>query len=184
MTNAPSTFYLPPKSLTGRMGHSKPAIQILPSISGNPLPAWSKELDKIRKLSQQSKLMGKVFEVTQQEKLKRGDLVVWSGKGRSKGTPGLWRVTDINYPYEPGEVNYRTIETSVATNQNPCGEIELSTGEKCKLRVRRVSVPQDKVRLEWEGGWGGYCNDQHPVIVKIAEVYLANEMEALGIAAL
>ena len=178
MTNAAPTFYLPKDSLTGRMDHNKPAIQMLPMPTNTP---WQRELDKVRKLRQKSQLTGKTFMVSRQRGLKRGDLVVWAPTGK----PGLWRIIYIHYNLDPGVVDYRTIEQSVAAaNQNPCGEIELSTGENCGLKARYMDIPRGKVQLEWEGGWGGYCNDRLPVTVKIEEIRLSNEMEAIALAAL
>jgi hypothetical protein len=177
MANAAPKFYLPP---TGRMGHNTPAIQMLPSPSAS---RWQRASEKLRKLSEQSKLSGKTFTVSrqqQQERIKAGDLVVWDPTGK----PGLWLVTDIN----PDDgFDYAAIERSIAANQNPCGEIALSEGAKTVLRqkyVRHHEVSRGSLRLEWEGGWGGWANDRKPVIVKIHTVQLANEMEALGIAAL
>ena len=85
MTNAAPKFYLP----TGRMSHSKPAIQMLPMPTDTP---YQRQLDRIRRLRYQSSLTGKTFMVSRQEPLRRGDLVIWAPTGKT----GLWRITDIS----------------------------------------------------------------------------------------
>lgn len=181
---APKMFRLPP---TGRMSHNQPEIQILPP--SGPVGSWAKELDRIRDLQKQSKLTGKVFEVSRQEKLNRGDLVVWAPAGQ----PGLWRVTDVSRWQDPGEVDYKSMEKAVAAASNRMADemadevddnIIATLLAEQGITARNIDVPRGKVRLEWEGGWGGWANDRLPVMVPIKDVRLANEMEALGIAAL
>lgn len=174
----------------GRMEDTrKIPIQILPTPPSAFQSDYAQELAKIRNLQKQSKLSGKVFEVSRQENLNRGDLVVWA----PAGTPGLWRVTDVSRWRDPGEVDYKSMEEAIAgASDRMAGEMADEVDDNIiatllaeqGTRVTRVDVPKGKVRLEWEGGWEGWAGDRLPVVVKIKDVRLANEMEALGIAAL
>ena len=168
-------FYLPTKSLTGRMDHSKPTIQMLPMPMNTP---WQQELDKIRNLSQQSTLNGKVFTVSRQQQIKPGDLVVWG----PTGAPGLWFVTDVHHPYKGigADADYRSIERSLA-NLSP--EAQAVYEMKYKRKRKPNSVRSGNVRLEWFAGWAGYTNDGLPVAVKIEDVRRPNEMEVVALAA-
>jgi hypothetical protein len=172
-------FYLPKKSLTGRMEHSKPTIQILPTPASVEKSMWEHELDKIRDLSKQSALSGKTFMVARQAPLRPGDLVVWE----PTGAPGLWLITDIHHPYKGvgADVDFRSIEKSLA-DLSP--EAQKVFEKKYKLPRKRNSIRRGHVRLEWFAGWAGYAGNGLPVSVKIKTVRRPNEMEALAIAAL
>jgi len=194
MINAAPKFYTP-KSPTGRMSHSKPAIQMLPSPGA---VKWQKLLEDSRKLQKQSNLTGKIFEVARQvQMITRGDLVVWEPTGK----PGLWLVANVNYfrgpgkfgdnyfrgPGKFGDVDYSSPEKRMADKLgNPCGEVALSDSGKTVLREKYVrrSIAPGKIRLEWFAGWAGYSNDRCPVVVNINEIRLPNEMEAIALAAL
>ena len=179
MTNAAPTFYMP-KSPTGRMSHSKPAIQMLPSPGA---AKWRKLLDENRKLQEQSSLAGKVFEVSRQQILHPGELVVWEP---IEGKPGLWKVSHINYDRNP---DFEAIEKQFArwgtSSKNPCAEIPLSDIQKCNLKARKWSIKPGYVRLKYVGGWAGYQGNGLPVVVKIEAIRpLDNEMVAIAVAAL
>ena len=183
MTNAAPTFYMP-KSPTGRMSHSKPAIQMLPSPGASK---WRKLLDENRKLQEQSNLTGKVFEVSRQQILRPGELVVWEP---IEGKPGLWKVTHINDDRNPDfEASYKRCARLGTSSKNPCAEITLSPTQKCNLKARKQSIKQSiqpgQVRLKYVGGWAGYQGNGGAVRVKIEAVRpLDNEMEAIAVAAL
>jgi hypothetical protein len=128
-----------------------------------------------------SAFSGRTFTVTRVE-LRVGDLVEWAPTGKR----GLWLVTDLDRWLDPGDVDYSVLEQSVYDEKyrtNPCNEVTLETGEKTNLRVRRMNVPKGKIRLKWFSGWKGHEGKGHPVMVKIEEVTVLNEMETLGLAA-
>jgi hypothetical protein len=179
-------FKMPTVSLTGRMSHSKPAIQILPTPSSVQKTIWESELDRIHALSQQSALSGKAYVVARQQSLRVGDLVEWAPTGKQ----GLWTVTDVSPYSDPADMNVEEAAASVYTSKyavnqtNPCAELPLDPYERRGLLGRRChDMPRGKVRLEWFSGWRGYEGNARPVIVKKSEVRKLNEMETLGLAA-
>lgn len=150
-----------------------------------PENEYTRRLAEIRKARRSAMFSGKVFEVMQQPKLRRRDLVVWN----PTGSPGLWRVTDISTWRDPADMDYASMEVAMnATSDSMANEMANEVDDdilaQLGVKVVRRTIPRGKVRLEWEGGWSGYCDDRLPVVVKIEEVCLANEMEALAIAAL
>ena len=136
-----------------------PEIQNIPP----PPSAYTQALQEIRRKQTEAVLTGKTFVVERQRTLQVDDLVVWDPTGQ----PGLWRITHLNYwDKRDGE------------------GMDAMIGEATSGHwLDRHDIPRGKVRLEWEGGWGGYCGRRMPVVVKLSEIRLANEMEALGIAA-
>lgn len=165
-------FKLPTSSLTGRMSHNKPAIQMLPMPTDT---SYQRELDKIRR-------HGKAYVVARQQTLRVGDLVEWAPAGER----GLWRVTDLSRQSDAADMNLSQIEqavydkkygTNVNYGINPCEEIDLRNSFGWR------DVPRGKVRLEWFSGWRGYEGKAHPVCVKIKDVRILTEMETLGLAA-
>jgi len=156
-------------SLTGRMSHSKPRPQYM---------LWPKQGEVSGVFANakvgRSHFAGKTFSVTRRY-LKVGELVEWSPTGKR----GLWVVTNVNEVRDPSDLDYGTIERTLA---DP--DLKAVYDKKYKRRVKHVKLPEGKVRLEWFSGWRGYEGKARPVMVKLEELSEPNEMETLGLSAL
>jgi len=154
---------------------SKPSVTVLPQ-QRKP-SEWERRLKEMHDLVAKAKLGNTVIEVAEQDAVRVGKLVEWAPTGKR----GLWRVTDLDRWLYPSEVPYKAMKTRIAKIDTAVDDGVTVDGKRI-LKIRRASVPKGKVRLKWFSGWDGYEGAGHPVIVKIEDVRVLNEMEVLALA--
>lgn len=159
------------------MSIKTPTLHILDTPPHVQKSMWEHEVDY-------ASLERKVFNVSRQPKLNRGDLVEWSPTGKR----GLWRITDVSAWRDAADMDSASFEeafgaTTSAMANEMSEEIDDQILEEMGVKVIRREVGRGKVRLEWFSGWGGYANDRAPVQVKIEEIRRLTEMEVVALAA-
>ena len=170
-------FKLPPTRNT------KPAIQILSTPASTQKSTWEHLFDSVNQARAFAMSERKVVEMSQQPKLRCGDLVEWS----PMGVRGLWKVTDVSAWRDANDMGVVDFKSAYGkTTDAMANEMTDASDDQILadmgFKVTRHEVGRGKVRLEWFSGWDGYASDRMPVQVKIEEVRKLTAMEVLALA--
>lgn len=108
------------------------------------------------------------------KRLTRGDLVIWAPSGK----PGLWEVQAVRHQEVLVDADYSQLELRILAQSG----ISLPPVPSSRTSSA-ADLPIGRARIKWIGGWHGYAGHDTYVVVKIEDLRLANEMEALALAA-